>query len=76
MAKRTTYHVTPSDEEWQVIKQDAQRASSLHSTKKEAVAEGRRLATNHKPSQLIIHGRDGKIQEESTYGDDPYLPAG
>lgn len=76
VAKRTTYHVTPSDDQWQVVKQDAQRASSLHRTKKEAVAEGRRIAAENKPSQLVIHGQDGKIQEESTYGSDPYLPAG
>ena len=30
----------------------------------------------HEPSQLIVHKGDGKIEEERTYRDDPYPPAG
>lgn len=46
------------------------------SRKKEAVQFGRSLAKGVPPSQLIIHKKDGRIQEERTYGRDPFPPEG
>lgn len=40
-------------------------------TKREAVVDGRSCARSERPSQLMIHNRDGKIQTEHTYGSDP-----
>ena len=44
--------------------------------KREAVAMGRIIAREvwrefGKPSQLVVHGCDGRIQFENTYGADP-----
>lgn len=33
-------------------------------------------ANNNKPSQVIIKKKDGKIETEWTYGDDPFPPKG
>ncbi|WP_396135209.1 MULTISPECIES: DUF2188 domain-containing protein [unclassified Aeromicrobium] len=54
----------------------AGRSLSSHDTKDEAIAEGVRVARNNEPSQLIIHLADGTFEEERTYGEDPYPPAG
>ena len=72
MATRTVYEALPHpDGGWQVKFHGAERASSLHSTKDEAVKEGQRLCHDREPSQLLIKGKDGKIEKEYTYGSDP-----
>lgn len=64
------YHVTPKGGQWQVKGENAERAVSLHETKVEALQAGRGIAQNAK-GQLLVHGRDGVIQTEWTYGHDP-----
>ena len=76
MAARTVYHVKPSDDGWVVEKEGAKRASSKHGKKDEAVKQARSYAEKQQPSQIIIHKKDGSIQEERTYGDDPHPPRG
>jgi len=74
--KRTVYHVASHPEGWQVKREGAERASSVHHTKAEAVQTARERAENNKPSQVVIHRRDGTIEREWTYGQDPYPPKG
>lgn len=77
MAKRKVYHVTKdSDGGWNVKKENAQRASGNFDTKNEAVQRSKELAKNAPLGQIKIHGQDGKIQTEHTYGKDPYPPGG
>jgi hypothetical protein len=73
VSQRTVYHVVYDSDgkQWRVLRENASRASSVHATKKEAITAGRKLAKNHVPSQLVIHKRDGSIETEYTYGDDP-----
>ena len=44
-------------------------------TKKEAVGIARLIAKSYK-SELVIHGRDGRIQDRDSYGRDPFPPRG
>jgi uncharacterized Fe-S cluster-containing radical SAM superfamily protein len=77
MAKRTTYRVTKSQSDgWNVIKEGAQRASGNFGTKQEAINRGKELAKGAPLGQIKIHGCDGKIQTEHTYGKDPFPPEG
>lgn len=77
MAKRTTYHVTKNRSDgWNVIKEGAQRASGNFGTKQEAINRGKELAKGAPLGQIKIHGRDGRIQTEHTYGKDPFPPEG
>ncbi|MBI9077336.1 MAG: DUF2188 domain-containing protein [Desulfatibacillum sp.] len=77
MAKRTTYHVTKNQGGgWNVKKEDGQRPSGIFSTKKEAVQRGKELVKRATLGQIKIHGQNGKIQTEHTYGKDPYPPEG
>lgn len=75
MAKRTTPHVVPRDGNWAVQRENAERASSLHRTQAEAITAGRQIAQAER-TELVIHGRDGKIRDKNSYGNDPYPPKG
>ncbi len=73
MPKRERFHVTHSQKakNWQVKREGRSTAMAEADTKKEAVSLGRDMARRMQNSQLLVHGRDGKIQTEFTYGDDP-----
>lgn len=68
-------HVVPRDGDWAVETDYAQRAIKITSTQAEAIEFGREIAKNQQ-SELIIHGRDGKIREKNSYGADSYPPIG
>lgn len=71
----TNYHVTPHSNGWQVKGAGNERATSTHTTQAEAIEAGRELAIANE-GQLFIHGRDGKIRDEWSYGNDPHPPKG
>lgn len=52
------------------------RTLTLPLSKSAAIQEAKAIAKRFQPSTLVIKKRDGKIQEERTYGDDPYPPKG
>lgn len=68
-------HVVPNGSKWSVRRAGASRASGTFDTQKEAIRHGRDVAENQK-TELFIHGRDGRIRERSSYGDDPFPPKG
>ncbi len=68
-------HVVPSAAGWTVRKTGASRASSTHATQHEAVAAATRIARNQR-TEVYIHGRDGRIRERNSYGQDPHPPKG
>mgnify|MGYP001769713510 CR=1 FL=1 len=76
MGKRTKIHVVNQDDRWKVKIEGAQRSSSVHDTKQEAEQAAREQAKKGSLSQVIIHKKDGTIQEEHTYGNDPHPPDG
>lgn len=69
-------HVTHrSDGKWQVKGAGNSKATVVASTQKECIAVAEKIARNQK-SELVIHGRDGRIREKNSYGNDPYPPKG
>ena len=71
-SSRLVYHVKPTDSgRWSVAQRGAARASATFNRKSDAVARGKELAKRRSRGQLVVHGRDGKVQGEFTYGDDP-----
>ena len=68
---RVLYRVKPSDRGWELTRKGAKRASGLFDRKPEAVARGKELAKRSRLGQLVVHGQDGKIQGEFTFGEDP-----
>ena len=74
MPKRNQ-HVVPHEEGWAVRGAASQRASSVHRTQREAIDAGRQIARNQ-GSELFVHGRDGRIRERDSHGNDPFPPKG
>jgi uncharacterized protein YdaT len=72
MSKRNQ-HVVLHDGGWAVRGAGSQRASSIHSTQGEAIAAGRDIA-RHQHSELVVHGRDGRIRERDSFGNDRFPP--
>lgn len=66
-------HVAPHPDGWAVKREGGERASSVHGRKEDALDAGRELARKDEV-ELVIHGRDGKIQDSDSYGNDPSPP--
>lgn len=73
MTKKGNIWVSPRGDRWAVQREGSERASLLTPTKHEAVEAGRELAKQH-GAELIVQGRDGRIQSRDSYGSDPFPP--
>lgn len=64
------------DGTWENKRNDADKASSLHKTQKEAEQTARKMLKNQGGGELITKGRDGKIRSKDTItpGNDPNPP--
>ena len=69
------HHVVPHKSGWAVKGAGNQKATSVHGTKRGATNAGRQIA-KHQTSELVIHGKDGKIQSKDSHGNDPFPPRG
>ncbi len=67
--------VVRRDNEWAVLGEGNSRDTSHHKTQSEAIDAAKNIAQNQK-SELIIQGKDGKIREKSSYGNDESPPKG
>lgn len=68
-------HVVPHRDGWAVRGAGSDRVSSVHSTQAQA-AQAARGTAQHQGTEVLIHGRNGKIRERDTYGHDPFPPKG
>lgn len=68
--KTTVYHVVPHEKGWAVKREGAERATSVHETKKEALNAARDEAKAHLPSRLIVHKQDRSVQETFAYDEE------
>jgi uncharacterized protein YdaT len=73
MATKKDIHVVKHQDGWATKKEGAQRAGGVYDTKKEALENGKNQAKREQV-ELVIHGRDGKIQDSDSYGSDPMPP--
>lgn len=72
MAKKDI-HLVPRDDGWAVRREGASRDSSHHDRKSDAVDAGRTAARRDRV-ELVTHGKDGRIQDSDSYGNDPVPP--
>ncbi|MDP9839134.1 hypothetical protein J2T09_003909 [Neorhizobium huautlense] len=68
-------HVVPQAGKWGVKKAGSAKSTSLHSTQAEAIKAATQIARNQK-TEVYIHGKDGRIRERNSFGNDPYPPKG
>ena len=66
-------HVVQTDDGWGVRGAGNSRLTSDHGTQKDAIDAARKIAINQQ-SEVVIHGRDGKIRDKDSYGSDPCPP--
>lgn len=74
--KRIVFSIVPCDDGGWLIKHGPfSMLERWHRMKSSALgiaaAKGRALRDAGKLAQLVIHGKDGRIQSERTYGKDP-----
>jgi hypothetical protein len=71
-SKREVYHVVPnsSAERWVVSQENAEFKQEFD-TKEEAVKVARQKAQSAQLGQIKVHKKDGNMEYESTYGEDP-----
>ena len=69
-------HVVPNPNGgWMVKGEGNSKATAVTDTQAEAIDIARKIAKNQ-GSELVIHGRNGKIREKDSHGHDPYPPKG
>lgn len=73
MAKKRNQHVVPAKDGWAVKGAGALKATKVFDTQREAIAAARQIAVSQR-SELLIHGKNGKIRDKNTYGRDPHPP--
>lgn len=68
-------HVVKTDSGWGIRGENNSRITKNFDTQQEAIEKAREIAINQE-SELLIHGKNGRIRERSSYGNDPYPPEG
>jgi uncharacterized protein YdaT len=75
MVNSKRHHVVPHESGWAVRREGSARASTVTRTKDQAIDRARGIAERERGG-VVIHRENGTIQEERTYGDDPFPPRG
>jgi hypothetical protein len=75
MGKNVHVVKSKNGDSWSVKTENSQKSYRNVDTQKEAIEIGRNVAQNNN-SELLIHGKDGKIREKNSYGNDNYPPKG
>jgi hypothetical protein len=73
MANKRDIHVVPHGDGWASRKEGASRVGRHYDTQREAL-EGARPQAIRERVELVTHGRDGKIRDSDSYGNDPSPP--
>ena len=70
MAKGKNQHVVKRGKGWAVRGERNSKDTVHKRTQREANDYAKKIARNQS-SEVLIHGRDGKIRERNSYGNDP-----
>jgi hypothetical protein len=66
-------HVVRRPDGWAVRGAGNSRDTTHHPTQAEAIDAARAIAQNQR-SEVVIHGRDGRIRDKDSFGPDPNPP--
>jgi uncharacterized protein (TIGR02271 family) len=70
MANKPPVHVEPREDGWAVVREGAERATSIHTTQSEAATKGRELARQN-ATEFFLHAQDGRVREHRSYEEEP-----
>ncbi|WP_320018934.1 DUF2188 domain-containing protein [Labilibaculum manganireducens] len=68
-------HVTPKDGKWAVKSAGSSKPAKVTTTQSEAINIAKNMAKSRE-SELLVHGRNGRIRQKNSYGKDPFPPKG
>jgi uncharacterized protein (TIGR02271 family) len=68
MANKPPVHVELKENRWAVLREGAQRVTSVYPTQSEAATEGRELARREE-TEFFLHAQDGRVREHRNYGE-------
>ncbi|MBA9077085.1 DUF2188 domain-containing protein [Rufibacter quisquiliarum] len=68
-------HVVKHSNGWAVRGAGNEKATKVTQTQNEAIQYAKQIASNQN-SEMLVHGRDGRIRERNSYGNDPHPPKG
>ncbi len=68
-------HVVPHPDGWAIRGDGNSRVTKTFPRQSDAIDRGREIARNQ-GSELLIHGRDGRIRARDSHGRDPFPPRG
>ena len=71
--KKTSIHVVKNGNRWAVKEGGTKTPVSNHNTQATAIQKAIDVARDQQ-AELRIHGRDGRIRETRSYGNDPFPP--
>ena len=72
MAKKNQ-HVVPDNKKWGIKGEGNSKITKNFDKKEDAVDAARQIAKNQQ-SELVIHKKDGTIQNKNSFGNDPNPP--
>lgn len=75
MSKGKNQHVVKHLDGWAVRGAGNEKVTRITQTQQEAIKVAGEIAKNQE-SELFIHGRNGKIRERDSFGNDPFPPKG
>ncbi len=71
--KRHNQHVVPHNDTWAVRGERNSKVTAVRTTQQQAISLARNIAINNR-SEVVIHGRDGRIRDKDSYGKDSNPP--
>ncbi|MCP5472468.1 MAG: DUF2188 domain-containing protein [Sinobacteraceae bacterium] len=75
MSSKKDIHVVKHEGGWATRREGSERAGGVYDTQREAIHHAKGQAQRERV-EVVIHGRDGKIRDSNSYGNDPYPPKG
>ena len=66
-------NVIPNNGKWSVKGAGNEKSTVTTNTQKQAIGKARDIA-KRQGSEVVIHGKDGKIRDKDSYGNDPNPP--
>ena len=71
--KAAPIHVVPHKDGWSVEREGGKRPLAVKATQAQAAEQGRDTARKDH-AEFNLHGRDGRIRQKDSYGNDPNPP--
>ena len=75
MSKKRVHVVPHPKGGWATRTEGTSRVGKRFDTQSPAIQKGRTQALRNQ-TELVIHGRDARIRDSNSYGNDPYPPKG